>query len=131
MTIVPATTYVLMDEPCCSLTEVNLRRPDSRGYRRYRIVYVWRNGLLCEYREDVGPVTNAMCFRIPGAIYDDESERWDTVETVGSLVDIAEALRAGKVEQPHHEPTDLMGQWHEQLDKKQMAQRGRGLSIVV
>jgi len=97
--IIPSTSYVLYDEPCFRLAEVNLQSPGSRGWRRYQVVYVIRNDRLAEYRKDLGPAKkfNANQFQIPGGGYEDNGRMW-IEETVGRLMEIADTLRSRPVE---------------------------------
>ncbi len=61
--LVQATTYVLGDEKAIAFYEMNLSSPTGR--RRYEIIWVVRDDKACEYRKDVGPVTDVDQIRIP------------------------------------------------------------------
>lgn len=91
--ILVGTNFVLADEPCLGLAELNKQAPDFRGFHRYQIISVIRNDKRIDYREDLGLASNfkADQFVIPGGV---ENERGGViVETVGSLKDIAEQVR--------------------------------------
>jgi hypothetical protein len=119
--LVAGTTLVSNDEKCALLAEVNLRSPDSRGFRRYQILYVVRNDQLTECRIDLGPRENftAAQFRVLGG--------WEhhIDHTVGELRDIAEFQRTGRVPVPEVEPTDVVGEWHDLIDRRRKARRNQ------
>jgi len=48
------TQFVLADEPCYRLAEVNLQSPDSRGFHRYQLIWVIRDDRMTEYVGDMG-----------------------------------------------------------------------------
>lgn len=48
------TQFVLGNEACYRLSEVNLQSPGSRGFHRYQILRVIRNGQMTIYIEDMG-----------------------------------------------------------------------------
>lgn len=81
------TTTVTGNEKAWSYQEAHLQSPKSRGFHRYRIIKVNRDGKLAEYREDLGSVTKwrgVRCFNIPSL--------WE--HTVDELLDIADYLRS-------------------------------------
>lgn len=83
-----ATTYLLGDEKAYSLQEVHLQSPGSRGFHRYRIIIVNRNGSLAEFREDMGLASNykgIRQFNIPSF------GTWE--HSVSELLEIANTLR--------------------------------------
>jgi hypothetical protein len=57
-TPVPATTFLLMDEPCYWVRETVRKSPDHRSWRRYRSVGVTRDDRIAEHLEDMGPSQN-------------------------------------------------------------------------
>ena len=68
------------------MQEVHLQSPGSRGFHRYRIFMVNRDGRLAEFREDMGEAKNfkgMRQFNVPSL--------WE--HTVSELLDIAETLR--------------------------------------
>lgn len=82
-----ATTYLLGDEKAWSLQEIHLQSPGSRGFHRYRIFIVNRNGNLAEYREDMGLAKNykgIRQFNVPSL--------WE--HSVAELLSIADVLRS-------------------------------------
>ncbi len=87
------TNYVLDDEPCIGLYEMEEQAPDSKGFHRYQIIHVMRNDELAEYRKDLGLAKKFKhdSIRIPGGA------RMKGVfyieHTVGELRDIADAVR--------------------------------------
>lgn len=52
--VLVGTQFVLADEACYRLAEVNLRSPDSKGLHRYQLLWVVRDGEMAEYAEDMG-----------------------------------------------------------------------------
>ena len=84
--IILATSYVLPDEKANSYQEVHLQSPDYRGFHRYRILIVNRDGKLAEYREDMGLAKNfkgIRQFNVPSL--------WE--HSVAELLGIADTLR--------------------------------------
>ena len=84
--IILATTYLLGDEKAYSLQEVHLQSPGSRGFHRYRIFIVNRDGNLAEFREDMGLAKNfkgIRQFNVPSL--------WE--HSVSELLGIADTLR--------------------------------------
>ena len=85
--LIPATLSVQGNEKAYSLQEVHLQSPGSRGFHRYRILIVNRDGKLAEYREDLGSVAKwrgVRCFNIPSL--------WE--HSVAELLGIADYLRS-------------------------------------
>ena len=123
----PATHYVLMDEPALNLSEVNLVSPDGKGWQRVQVITVIRNDAPAEYREVLGPASafKANQFRIPGGFVDEFTGRIYIEHTVGELRDIADYLRAFPYDTSHIVPTDLVKKWHDELEQKQAARKGR------
>ena len=81
-----ATLQVNGNEKAYSLQEVHLQSPGSRGFHRYRIIMVNRDGNLAEYREDMGLASKykgIRQFNIPSL--------WE--HSVEELLDIANVLR--------------------------------------
>lgn len=118
--LVPATLWVSMDEPAYYLIESNLQSPGSRGWRRYQRIWVIRNDAVAEWKKDLGAAANftAPGFGIPGGVTDEQTGHIEVFHTVGELVDIADAIRAGQIEQPHVEPSDLIGSYNDEYDKR-------------
>lgn len=86
MAIMTATISVNHNEKAYSLQEVHLQSPGSRGFHRYRIIVVNRDGRLAEFREDMGEAKNfkgVKQFNVPAL--------WE--HTVGELLGIADVLR--------------------------------------
>ena len=80
------TTTIRGNEPAYAYQEVHIQSPSSRGFHRYRIILVNRDGRLAEYREDMGEAKNFKGVRpinIPSL--------WE--HTVDELRDIADSLR--------------------------------------
>ena len=87
--ILPAVDKVFGNEKAIYLSEVHLQSPDSKGFRRYQIIHVPRNGVICEWRKDLGPVENFQGIselRIPSYME----------HTVDELKEIANELRTHK-----------------------------------
>ncbi|MDO8670027.1 MAG: hypothetical protein Q7O66_01170 [Dehalococcoidia bacterium] len=112
---------VSFDEPCMGLSEVNLQSPDSKGFRRYRTIYVMRADRMATFLEDMGSVAlwpGAKEFRLPGGVVNRQSGRLEVVHTVGELYDIANHLRT--METPEEiQPRDLWTEAKVQADEKQ------------
>lgn len=51
---VAGTDWVLPNEPCYLIYEINKPALDSRSLRRYRYILVGRNDQIAEYVEDLG-----------------------------------------------------------------------------
>jgi len=85
--IIVATLTAKPDEKAWTYQEVHMQSPGSRGFRRYRIILVNRDGNLAEYREDMGSVRKwrgVRCFNIPSL--------WE--HSVAELLDLADYLRS-------------------------------------
>lgn len=93
--IMPATSYILPDEPCCSLSELNELAPDFHTMRRYQILHVVRNDRLAEYRTDLGLASDfrTLPFQIVGGFKDGNTGRIYIEETVGGMKDMADQMR--------------------------------------
>jgi len=96
------TTYVLPDEPCCSLSELNELSPDFKRLRRYQIIHVVRNDQIAEYRKDLGPARKfkAFPFQLIGGFQDGETKKIYIEETVARMKDMADEMRHRKDERP-------------------------------
>jgi hypothetical protein len=88
---------------------------------------VIRNDTLAEHRVDLGPrdAFSAAQFRVPGGVVDDATGRFHVLHTVGELRDIADFQRNGFLPAPHVEPTDVVGQWHDLIDRRRKARRNQ------
>ncbi len=98
MAIALGTTYVLKDEPCLGVFELNYQSPDSKGFHRYQIIQVARGDNILEYRKDLGKAKQYKGvdqFRIPGGVKRPNG-KIQIVHKVGELLDIAQQLRHGK-----------------------------------
>lgn len=96
--IMPATLSVNQNEKAYAYFEIQEQSPNFKGFHRYRIIYVNRNGELAEYREDMGRATKfvgAKQLHIPSI--------WE--HNVAELIDLANYLR-----------------WETQLDIKDLLQ---------
>ena len=89
------TQYVLLDEPCLGLYELNLQSPGSRGFHRYQIIQVMRGDKPTEMRRDLGVAKKWKVnqFRIPGGARDETTGKFYIEHNVGELVDIADYMR--------------------------------------
>lgn len=103
--LIGGTTYLLGNEKALGLYEMNLQSPGSRGFHRYQIVHVVRDGKPTEFREDLGKAKKfkANQFRIPAMME----------HTVDELKDMALWLR----ENPAWKKEDAP-ELNEYLDKK-------------
>ncbi len=84
--IIVATSYVKPDEKAYSLQEIHEQSPGSRGFHRYRIILVNRDGKLAEYREDM-----SLASRFKGVRQFNVPSLWE--HSVAELLDIADVLR--------------------------------------
>jgi hypothetical protein len=123
--IMPATSYILPDEPCCCLYERNLMAPDFHSIRRYQIMHVIRDGKVAVYRTDMGLASHFKTAEISviGNFID---------ETVGTLRDIADGLRDGRsafadVPLP---VSDLIGGYADTLEQQQKRAQGKVLYSI-
>ena len=86
MNIIPAVADVIGNEKAVALYELHLQSPGSRGFHRYQIIQVPRNGVVCEWRKDMGSAKKFKGInqlRIPSLME----------HTVEELMAIADALR--------------------------------------
>lgn len=81
-----ATLYVYGNEKAYSLQEVHLQSPDYKGFHRYKIIIVNRDGNLAEYREDMG-----LASKFKGIRQFNVPSLWE--HSVEELLDIANMLR--------------------------------------
>ena len=84
--MIVATLSVNQNEKAYSLQEVHLQSPGSKGFHRYRILLVNRDGKLAEYREDLGLAKN-----FKGAKQLNIPSLWE--HSVAELVALAGELR--------------------------------------
>lgn len=91
------THFLSIDEPCLGLYEMVMQSTGSRGFHRYQIFKVIRDGdKIAEYQRDMGDSDQwegVEQFRIPGGVQDEDTGRIYIEHTVGELIDIAEWLR--------------------------------------
>ena len=52
--ILPIANTILGNEKAWGLNELNEQSPGSRGMHRYQLIYVLRDGVICEFRKDMG-----------------------------------------------------------------------------
>ena len=92
--LMAATLTISPDEKAMALVEVNLVRPDGRGFHRYQIIYVVRGDKLAEWRQDLGPRSQFVGaeFRLVGGIWHADG-RAELIETVGHLQELADDFR--------------------------------------
>ena len=107
MPLYQGTDYVLPDEPCLGLFELNLQSQGSKGFHRYQILLVVRGDRIAEYREDMGLAKKFKHdqLRIIGGIKDPKTNRLHIDETVGRLREYACQLR----KKPSFNKLDLIG----------------------
>lgn len=86
------TDYVLEDEPCYNLAELNLISDDGK-FHRYQILVVLRGDQLAEYREDMGLTSNFKAHQLRVMGGDIDNNRIYIEETVGSLRREADDMR--------------------------------------
>jgi len=87
------TGYILVDEPCLGLYELNFKSPDQRSRKRYQIVQVMREDKPAEHRIDLGLANRKVDpFRIPGGVIGDDGRIY-IEHTVGELQEIADQVR--------------------------------------
>jgi len=84
--MIVATLSVNQNEKAYSLQEVHLQSPGSKGFHRYRIILVNRDGKLAEYREDLG-----LASKFKGAKQVNIPSLWE--HTVAELISLAIELR--------------------------------------
>lgn len=84
--IIPATTCVNSNEKAWGLYEIHEQSPNYRGFHRYQIIHVVRNGEICEFRKDMGLASKfkgVKQLRIPSYLE----------HTVAELLSLADQLR--------------------------------------
>lgn len=84
--IVPATLHINNNEKAYAYLEMQEQSPNSSGFRRYRIIYVNRDGKIAEYREDMGKAN-----KFKGAKQLHIPSLWE--HSVAELIDLADSLR--------------------------------------
>lgn len=84
--LVRITTTISGDEKAYGLLEAHEQSPDSRGFHRYQVLLVNRDGELAEFRKDMGRASNFKGVN-PIAI----PSLWE--HTCDELMDIADELR--------------------------------------
>lgn len=81
------THWITEDESCWGLYELNMQSPSSKGFHRYQILQIVRDGKIIEVRKDMGSAKkwkNINQIRIPSLL----------VHTVGELIGMANDMRA-------------------------------------
>jgi hypothetical protein len=89
MNILPVADKIFGDEKAIALYEMHLQSPGFKGFHRYQIIHVPRNGVICEWRKDMGSADNYKGInqlRIPSMME----------HTVDELKEIANELRVPK-----------------------------------
>ncbi|MCJ7828856.1 MAG: hypothetical protein MUP81_03850 [Dehalococcoidia bacterium] len=85
--IIPAVENIIGNEKAIALYELNFQ--SGHGFHRYQIIQVPRDGVVCEWRKDMGKASNFKGInqlRIPSYME----------HTVDELKGIADSLRASK-----------------------------------
>lgn len=93
---IPVTLNVLPHEPAYLVAELDLQPPDSKGWRRFQVIQVGRDGKLYEYWEDMGPRENHRTgqFRFPcGVAVNEEMTLFESLYTVADAKAIADEFR--------------------------------------
>ena len=54
MKIIPAVDKIFGDEKAIYLYEIHEQSPNFKGFHRYQVIHVPRNGVVCEWRKDMG-----------------------------------------------------------------------------
>ena len=52
--IIPVADTIYGNEKAVALYEIHMQSPDYKGFHRYQIIQVPRNGVVCEWRHDMG-----------------------------------------------------------------------------
>ena len=87
--ILPVADKVYGDEKAIALYEMHLQSHGNKGFHRYQIIHVPRNGVICEWRKDMGSADNfkgISQLRIPSLME----------HTVDELKAIADEMRVRK-----------------------------------
>ena len=87
------TSYILDNEPCFNLSELNFTYLKGNPHR-YRVYIVVRNDKLVKYMEDMGAAIKCDQFRIPGGVK--QNGHIYIEHTVQELRDMADKLRVSK-----------------------------------
>jgi len=77
---------ILGSEKAMGLYEIEEQSPNSKGFHRYQIIHVIRDGQIAEFRRDMGPAKKyrgVNQIRIPSLLE----------HTVDELMDLADAFR--------------------------------------
>ena len=126
--ILCGTDWLLPDEPCFCLKEVEQRSADSRSYRRVQCIQVVRNDQVTEFQRDLGPAADfrrSPVWFITGA-RDPRSGRIICEYTVAEAMEMADRRRAGLGDGTDiPEPSDLIGGYYDQQDKKRHHRKGQ------
>ncbi len=86
------TDYVIDDEPCYNLSELNLVADDGK-FHRYQILAVMRGDRLAEYKEDMGLTKDFKAHQLRVMGGDIQNNRIYIEETVASLREEANLMR--------------------------------------
>lgn len=87
--IIPAVENIIGNEKAIALYELHLQSLGCKGFHRYQIIQVPRDGVVCEWRKDMGKASNFKGInqlRIPSYME----------HTVDELKGIADSLRVTK-----------------------------------
>ena len=85
--ILPVADKIFGNEKAIALYEIHEQSPGFKGFHRYQIIHVPRNGVVCEWRKDMGSADNfkgVSQLRVPSLME----------HTVDELKAIANQLRA-------------------------------------
>lgn len=84
--LIPVANTITGNEKAFGLYEIHEQSPSSRGFHRYQIIHVIRDGAICEWRKDMGLAKNwkgVKQLRIPSLME----------HTVDELMGLADELR--------------------------------------
>ncbi len=91
----PTTDYVKPNEGAILYSEVNLPGPLYDEPHRYQVIKVIRNDKPHIYKKDLGPARNFVGgqVNIPGGMWNHQTGKGETWDTVARLEGIGEAIR--------------------------------------
>lgn len=99
--IIPVTQTITGNEKAIGLVETNQQSPGNKGFHRYQLIYVPRDGRIAEFRRDMGEEKKwkgVNLLNIPSLLEHNVDELMDMADELRgtSKIDVKDLLQINK-----------------------------------